>query len=59
METDLVRNALSMSAELTNNFHGYAQATNIFHGYALDYKSGSAEKIDSVVKRVQCSDVEC
>jgi hypothetical protein len=27
----------------------YAKVTNIFHGYALVYKSGSAEKIDSVI----------
>jgi hypothetical protein len=48
METDLVRKALSISTESTNSFHGYAQATNVFHVYALDYKSGSAGKIDSV-----------
>jgi hypothetical protein len=32
------------------------ESTNIFHGYALDCKSGSAEKIDSVIlghKRIQ------
>jgi hypothetical protein len=29
--------------------HGYME-TNIFHVYALDYKSGNAEKIDSVVR---------
>jgi hypothetical protein len=29
--------------------HGHAQATNIFHGYALDCKSVSVEKINSVV----------
>jgi hypothetical protein len=34
VETDFIRNALSMSTESTNNFHGYAQAKNIFHGYA-------------------------
>jgi hypothetical protein len=38
MKTDLVRNALSISTESTNNFHGYA----------LDYKNGNAVKIDSV-----------
>jgi hypothetical protein len=37
METDLVRNALSMSTESTKNVYGYAQTTNIFHGYAIDY----------------------
>jgi hypothetical protein len=45
--TGLLREALSVSKELTNNFHGYAQATNIFHGYALDYIRSSAEKNDS------------
>jgi hypothetical protein len=30
VETDLVRNTLSMSTESTNNFHGYSQATKTF-----------------------------
>jgi hypothetical protein len=34
---------------ISKGSHGYAQATNIFQGYALDCKSGSSEKIDSVV----------
>jgi hypothetical protein len=33
METDLIRNALSMSTESTNNVYGYVEATNIFQGY--------------------------
>jgi hypothetical protein len=48
METNLVRNALSISTEATNIFHGYAQATNIFHGYALAYIRGRAEKYSPV-----------
>jgi hypothetical protein len=50
METDWIRNALSMSTESANIFHGYAQEINIFLGYALDYKSENAEKIDSVTR---------
>jgi hypothetical protein len=43
VETDLVRNALSMSTESTNMFHGYPQTTNIFHGYELDYIQGAVQ----------------
>jgi hypothetical protein len=45
VETDLVRNALSMSTGSTNHFHGYAWATNIFNGYVLDCKSGNTKKM--------------
>jgi hypothetical protein len=38
VETDLVRNALSMSTE----------STNYFHGYALDYIWSLAGKNDSI-----------
>jgi hypothetical protein len=41
VETDLVRNALSMSTESTNSFHGYA----------LDYIESSAEKNEAVVRQ--------
>jgi hypothetical protein len=56
VETDLVRNAFSMSTESTVCMDtrkqqtvsiGYAQATNIFHGYALDYIRSRAEKNES------------
>jgi hypothetical protein len=49
VETDLVRNALSMSTESTNNFHGYEQATNVFHEHALDHIRSRAENNDSFV----------
>jgi hypothetical protein len=49
--TDLVRNALSISTESINMFHGYAQATNIFHGYSLDYIKSSAGKNDSFARQ--------
>jgi hypothetical protein len=49
VETDLVWNALSLSTDSTNNFHGYEQATNNFHGYALNYIRCRAEKNDSFV----------
>jgi hypothetical protein len=45
MKMQIHRNRFGMERP----FHGYAQATNIFHGYAPDYKSGNAEKSDSVV----------
>jgi hypothetical protein len=41
METDFVWNALSMSTE----------STNIFHGYALDYIRSRAEKNDPFVRQ--------
>jgi hypothetical protein len=61
VETDLVRDALSMSTEstnsfhgytqATNSFHGYTQATNSFHGYTLHYSIRSrAEKNDSLAR---------
>jgi hypothetical protein len=50
VEIDFRRNALSMSTESTDNFHGYAQATNIFHGYALDYLRRRTENYDSFVR---------
>jgi hypothetical protein len=63
VETDLVRNALSMSTDSTNNFHehakatnifhGYKQATNIFHGHALDYTKSRPEKNDSFVREAR------
>jgi hypothetical protein len=35
-----------------NNLLGYVHATNNFNGYALDYKSGHADKNDSIRQAV-------